>query len=71
MNIDCGTIMSGESVVQTGRRIFDEIIAGASSKKTKSESLDPGDEEFPLGCRDGRSEYLKKSPETPQRTIQD
>jgi altronate hydrolase len=46
MDIDAGTIMSGETIEQVGTRIFEEILAVASGKKTKSEVLGIGDEEF-------------------------
>jgi altronate hydrolase len=46
MDIDAGTILSGESVSQVGARIFEEILAVASGKKTKSEMAGVGDEEF-------------------------
>jgi altronate hydrolase len=46
MDLDAGTILSGRSVQQVGREIFDEIIAVASGKKTKSEQHGIGQEEF-------------------------
>lgn len=46
MDINAGTILEGESVEEVGQRIFDEIIAVASGKKTKSELNGFGDEEF-------------------------
>ena len=46
MDIDAGTILSGEPVSTVGARIFEEILAVASGKKTKSESAGVGDEEF-------------------------
>ena len=46
MDIDAGTILSGEPVSAVGARIFEEILAVASGKKTKSESAGVGDEEF-------------------------
>src|SRR5205823_2247878 len=53
MDINAGAILSeGRSVEAVGREIFDEILAVASGKKTKSELLGYGEEEFvpwPLG----------------------
>jgi altronate hydrolase len=52
MDLNAGSILEGRSVVNVGREIFDEILAVASGKKTKSEELGLGDEEFvpwPLG----------------------
>ena len=46
MDINAGTILEGETVEEVGQRIFDEIIAVASGKKTKSELNGFGDEEF-------------------------
>jgi altronate hydrolase len=46
MDLNAGEILNGKSVSETGREIFEEIIAVASGKKTKSETLGIGDEEF-------------------------
>ncbi len=46
MDIDAGEILSGRSVDEVGRDIFEEILAVASGKKTKSEIQGIGDEEF-------------------------
>ncbi len=46
MDIDAGVILSGTSVAEVGQQIFQEILAVASGKKTKSEQLEMGDEEF-------------------------
>ncbi len=47
MDINCGTIADGgETVVEAGQRIFEEIFAVASGKRTLSEQLDVGDAEF-------------------------
>ena len=46
MDIDAGTILAGEPIEAVGRRIFDEILAVASGKRTKSELQGFGDEEF-------------------------
>jgi altronate hydrolase len=47
MDINCGTIIDGEETVeQAGQRIFDEILAIASGKLTRSEVLGFGEEEF-------------------------
>lgn len=46
IDLDTGTILRGESIEQAGARIFDAILDMASGKKTKSEELGYGDEEF-------------------------
>ena len=46
MDLDCGTILDGASIADVGRQILDEIFAVASGKRTKSEVLDFGNEEF-------------------------
>ena len=47
MDIDCGTIASGESTVeQKGAEILDYLLDVASGKKSKSEELGYGDMEF-------------------------
>jgi altronate hydrolase len=52
MDFNAGTILEGRPVAEAGRELFEEILAVASGKKTKSEQLGLGDEEFvpwPLG----------------------
>jgi galactarate dehydratase len=47
MDINCGDIVSGEDTIEAaGERIFEDIIAVASGKKTLSETFDYGDNEF-------------------------
>jgi altronate hydrolase len=47
MDIDCGPIADGEATVQEiGQQIFDLVVATASGKKTKSEELGFGEDEF-------------------------
>jgi altronate hydrolase len=46
MDINAGVILQGTSVEQVGRAIFEEILAVASGKKTKSEQTGVGEEEF-------------------------
>ena len=47
MDIDCGPIVDGEaSVAEMGRRIFDLVLATASGRRTKSEELGFGEDEF-------------------------
>ena len=46
MDMNCGDILDGVSVEEKGRQIFDEILAVASGKKSKSELLGYGDNEF-------------------------
>lgn len=46
MDLNAGEILSGRSVQEVGREVFEEILAVASGKKTKSEIHGIGDEEF-------------------------
>ena len=47
MDIDCGPIAEGKaSVEEIGRQIFDLVLATASGRRTKSEALGIGEEEF-------------------------
>jgi altronate hydrolase len=46
MDINAGVILSGTPVDVVGRQIFEEIVAVASGKKTKSELNGVGEEEF-------------------------
>jgi altronate hydrolase len=46
MDLNCGDILAGVSVAEKGRQIFEEILAVASGKRTKSEELGYGDNEF-------------------------
>jgi len=46
MDINAGVILDGTPVADVGRQIFNEILAVASGRKTKSEQQDLGDEEF-------------------------
>lgn len=47
MDINAGTILDGtESVEEVGRRIFEEILAVANGRPTKSEAQGLGEEEF-------------------------
>ena len=47
MDINCGTIVDGtETMEETGERIFRQMLAVASGRKTKSEELGVGDSEF-------------------------
>jgi len=47
MDINCGTIVDGtETLAEAGHRIFAEMLAVASGKRTLSEGLDVGDAEF-------------------------
>lgn len=47
MDLNAGTILEGtETVAQVGQRIFEEILAVASGKRTSSELQGIGDEEF-------------------------
>ncbi len=46
MDIDAGVILAGTPVEEVGRRIFEEVLAVASGKRTKSELAGVGEEEF-------------------------
>ena len=46
MDINAGVILDGTPVEEVGRQIFEEILAVASGKKTKSELNGVGEEEF-------------------------
>ena len=47
MDVDCGAILDGEySVAELGEKIFDLVLATASGRRTASEELGFGDEEF-------------------------
>ncbi len=46
MDINAGVILDGIPVEEVGRQIFEEILAVASGKKTKSELAGVGEEEF-------------------------
>ncbi len=46
MDIDAGVILAGTPVEAVGRQIFEEIVAVAGGKKTKSELSGVGKEEF-------------------------
>jgi altronate hydrolase len=46
MDIDCGVILDGVPLETVGRQIFEEVVAVASGKKTKSELMGVGEEEF-------------------------
>ncbi|CAN5243264.1 altronate dehydratase family protein [soil metagenome] len=46
MDINCGDILDGVSIEAKGREILDEVIAVCSGKKSKSEELGYGDNEF-------------------------
>jgi altronate hydrolase len=47
MDINCGAVIDGEATVEEmGERIFQTILGVASGKKTKSEILGYGDDEF-------------------------
>jgi altronate hydrolase len=46
MDINAGSILEGTRVEEVGRQIFEEILAVASGKKTKSEINGVGEEEF-------------------------
>jgi altronate hydrolase len=52
MDLNMGTVLEGESLQDAGDRLFEAILETASGKKTKSELLGYGDDEFcpwPIG----------------------
>lgn len=46
MDINCGTVLTGESVASVGRRIYRRVIEVASGEQTRSEVNGFGDNEF-------------------------
>jgi altronate hydrolase len=46
MDVNAGVILSGTPVAEVGRQIFDLLLEVASGRKTKSELLGYGEEEF-------------------------
>jgi altronate hydrolase len=46
MDLDCGDVLDGVSIGDKGAQIFEEVLAVASGKRTKSELLGYGDNEF-------------------------
>jgi altronate hydrolase len=46
MDVDAGVVLSGTPLAIVGAQIFEEILAVASGKKTRSEQHGIGDEEF-------------------------
>jgi altronate hydrolase len=46
MDLDAGVVLQGTSVEEVGQAIFDEALAVAGGKRTKSEAQGLGDEEF-------------------------
>ncbi|MBE3558459.1 MAG: altronate dehydratase [Ktedonobacteraceae bacterium] len=46
MDINAGVVLDGVSAQEVGRQIFEEVIAVASGKESKSEALGVGEEEF-------------------------
>ena len=46
MDLNMGTILENESIEQAGARMLDAILETASGKKTKSELLGYGEDEF-------------------------
>jgi len=46
MDINCGVILEGTPLETVGRQVFEEVVAVASGRKTKSEAQGIGEEEF-------------------------
>ena len=64
MDFNAGTILEGRPVAEVGRELFDEILAVASGKKTKSEELGLGQTKNSSPGRWGRrcEERISASP---------
>jgi altronate hydrolase len=46
MDVNCGVIVEGTPLATVGRQIFEEVVAVASGKRSKSELSGVGEEEF-------------------------
>jgi len=46
MDINCGVILEGTPLADVGRQVFEEVVAVASGKQSKSEAQGIGEEEF-------------------------
>jgi altronate hydrolase len=46
MDLNAGEILAGRPLEEVGREVFEEILAVAGGKRTKSEVLGIGDDEF-------------------------
>ncbi len=46
MDVDCGVVLEGASLEEVGRAVLDELVEVASGKRTRSEQLGFGEEEF-------------------------
>ncbi len=46
MDINCGDVLDGVSIAEKGREIFEEVLSVASGKRSRSEQLGYGDNEF-------------------------
>jgi altronate hydrolase len=46
MDVDCGVVLEGTPLEDVGQHIFDLVLETASGRRTKSEELGFGDEEF-------------------------
>ena len=46
MDINCGDVLDGVSIVDKGKEIFDRMLAVDSGAHTKSEELGYGEAEF-------------------------
>jgi altronate hydrolase len=46
MDVNAGVILEGQTVAEVGRQIFEELLAVASGRPTKSEAQGVGEEEF-------------------------
>ena len=44
--VNAGAVLEGKTVEEVGREVFEEILAVASGRQTKSEAQGIGDEEF-------------------------
>jgi altronate hydrolase len=47
MDVNCGSVLDGSRTLEeVGAEVFDAILAVASGRRTRSEELGYGDEEF-------------------------
>ena len=46
MDVDCGVVLDGVSIAEMGAQIFEQLVETASGKRSKSELLGLGEEEF-------------------------
>ena len=62
MDINCGVALEGTPLPMVGRQIFEEVIAIASGKRSKSELSGVGEEEFAPCIRWDASDRRAREP---------